>query len=156
MRALIQRVNQGKVSVGGKVVGEIGKGMVILLGVKEGDIEKEADFLAEKVVNLRIMARKTPAGSRAEADEEKMNYSIKDIDGEILVVSQFTLYGDASGGRRPSFIKAANPDLAKSLYERFIEKLISYGIKVTTGSFGEYMEVEIINDGPVTILLDTS
>lgn len=145
MRALIQRVKKGKVAIDGKTVGEIGKGMVILLGVKKEDTDKEVDFLAEKVANLRIMADK----------EGKMNLSIKDVGGEILVVSQFTLYGDASGGRRPSFIKAANPDLAKSLYERFIEKLKDYGIKVATGSFGEYMEVEIINDGPVTILLET-
>ncbi|MBI4999224.1 D-tyrosyl-tRNA(Tyr) deacylase [Candidatus Gottesmanbacteria bacterium] len=145
MRALIQRVNKGKVTIGGKVVGEIGKGMVILLGVANKDTEKEADFLAEKVVNLRIMA--DSAG--------KMNLSIKDVDGEILVVSQFTLYGDASGGRRPSFIQAASPDLAKRLYERFIEKLGSFGIKVATGRFGEYMELEIINDGPVTIMLDS-
>jgi len=145
MRALVQRVKKGKVTVSSKTMGEIGKGLVILLGVAKEDTEKEADFLAEKVVNLRIMADK----------EGKMNLSIKGVDGEILLVSQFTLYGDASGGRRPSFIKAANPDLAKSLYERFIEKLRSYGIKVATGRFGEYMEVEIINDGPVTILLDT-
>jgi len=145
MRALIQRVKRGKVTVGGEVVGEIGHGMVILLGVKEGDTEKEADFLAEKVVNLRIMAD----------SQGKMNLSIKDIGGEILVVSQFTLYGDTAGGRRPSFIKAAKPDLAKRLYQRFIEKLKEKGIKVETGRFGEYMEVEIINDGPVTILLET-
>ena len=145
MRVLIQRVNRGKVTIKGKVVGEIGKGMVILLGVREGDTEKEADFLAEKVANLRILAD----------SEGKMNLSINDVGGEILVVSQFTLYGDASGGRRPSFIQAANPDLAKRLYERFIEKLKDYGIKVATGRFGEYMEVELINDGPVTILLET-
>jgi len=145
MRALIQRVKRGKVSVGARVVAEIGQGMVILLGVKEGDTEKEADFLAEKVVNLRIMAD----------SQGKMNLSIKDIGGEILVVSQFTLYGDTAGGRRPSFIKAAKPDLAKRLYQRFIEKLKEKGIKVETGRFGEYMEVEIINDGPVTILLET-
>lgn len=155
MRVLIQRVNKGKVTVSGKIVGEIGKGMVILLGVKKEDTEAEASILAEKVVNLRIMAHKTPSGSRAEVAEEKMNYSIKDVDGEILVISQFTLYADTKGGRRPSFIQAAEPELAKKLYERFGEKLRNYGIKVETGRFGEYMEVEIINDGPVTILLET-
>lgn len=145
MRALIQRVNKGKVTAGGKVVGEISKGMVILLGVRKGDTEKEADFLAEKVANLRIMSD----------SQDKMNLSIKDVGGEILVVSQFTLYGDASGGRRPSFIKAAEPELARKLYERFVEKLGSFGVKVETGRFGEYMEVEILNDGPITILLDS-
>lgn len=146
MRALTQRVSRAKVAIGGKTVGEIDKGLVILLGVCQEDTEKEADFLAEKVANLRIMAD----------SQGKMNLSIKDIGGEILVVSQFTLYADASGGRRPSFIKAANPELAKRLYERFIEKLEELGVaKIETGRFGEYMEVEIINDGPVTMMLDT-
>lgn len=145
MRALTQRVSRAKVAIGGKTVGEIDKGLVILLGVCQEDTEKEADFLAEKVINLRIMTD----------SQRKMNLSIKDINGEILVVSQFTLYADATGGRRPSFIKAAKPELAKSLYERFIEKLKGYGIKVATGRFGEYMEVEILNDGPVTMMLDT-
>lgn len=146
MRILIQRVTRAKVSIDDKVVGRIGKGYVVFFGVKEGDSKKEADFLAEKLVNLRIMSDE--AG--------KMNRSILDIDGEILVVSQFTLYADTSGGRRPSFINAAKPELAESLYLYFIEKLKNLGIKnVQTGEFGAYMEVEIVNDGPVTIMLET-
>lgn len=146
MKALIQRVTSGKVIIEGKTVGEISKGYVILLGVKEGDSVREADLLAEKTVNLRVMSDK----------EGKMNLSIKDIDGEILVVSQFTLYADTTGGRRPSFIKAAKPELANKLYLYFVDQLKKLGIKnVQTGEFGAYMTVEIINDGPVTIMLDT-
>lgn len=146
MRVLLQRVTGGKVSIDNKVVGEIGKGYVILLGVKEGDSDKEADILAEKVVNLRVMSD----------SQDKMNLSIKDVGGEILVVSQFTLYADLSAGRRPSFIGAAKPDEANRLYEYFIGKLKSLGIKnMQTGKFGAYMQVEIVNDGPVTIMLDS-
>lgn len=146
MKALVQRVSLGKVTIEGRTVGEIGKGYVILLGVKDGDSEKEADFLAEKIVNLRIMS-----------DEEgKMNKSILDVKGEILVVSQFTLYADTSGGRRPSFIGAAKPDIAKHIYQYFVDKLKKLGVKnVQTGEFGAYMSVEIVNDGPVTIMLDS-
>lgn len=145
MRALIQRVTKGKVTVGGRVKGGIGLGYVVLLGVKEGDSEKEVELLAEKTVNLRVMS-----------DEEgKMNKSILDVGGEILVVSQFTLYADTKGGRRPSFIDAAKPDIAKKLYEYFVAKLKALGVKsVQTGEFGAYMSVEIVNDGPVTVLLD--
>lgn len=146
MRVLIQRVSSGRVSIKNKVVGEIDKGYVILFGAKEGDSEKEADLLAEKIVNLRVMSD----------EHDKMNKSILDAGGEILVVSQFTLYADTKGGRRPSFINAANPDLAKRLYDYFIAKLKSLGIKnVQTGEFGAYMSVEILNDGPVTIMLDS-
>ncbi len=146
MRLLIQRVTLGKVSIGGEVVGQIGKGYVVFFGAKEGDSKKEVDFLAEKLVNLRIMSD----------ENNKMNKSILDVGGEVLVVSQFTLYADTSGGRRPSFIKAAKPDLANSLYLYFIEKLKKLGVKnVQTGEFGAYMEVEILNDGPVTIMLET-
>lgn len=146
MKALLQRVTKAKVTINGKVIGEIGKGYVILLGVKEGDNETQADFLAEKIVNLRVMSD----------ENDKMNLSIKDVDGDILVVSQFTLYADTTAGRRPSFITAAKPDTAKKLYEYFIDKLKSLGVKsVQTGEFGAYMSVEIINDGPVTIMLDT-
>lgn len=146
MRVLIQRVTSGKVTIKNNIVGQIGKGYVILLGVKEGDGEKEADFLAEKTVNLRVMSDK----------EDKMNLSIKDIDGEILVVSQFTLYADTKGGRRPSFITAAKPETANKLYLHYVNQLKKLGVKnVQTGEFGAYMMVEIINDGPVTILLDT-
>ncbi len=146
MRVLIQRVTKGRVCVSSKVVGEIGKGYVILLGVKEGDTKKEADLLAEKTINLRVMSD----------ENDKMNRSILDVSGEILVVSQFTLYADTKGGRRPSFTTAAKPDLAKRLYEYFVDKLKSLGVKsVQTGEFGAYMSVELVNDGPVTIMLDT-
>lgn len=146
MRALIQRVISGKVTIDKKVAGQIAKGYVILLGVKEGDSEKEAEILAEKTVNLRVMSDK----------EGKMNLAIKDIDGEVLVVSQFTLYADLRGGRRPSFIKAAKPELANKLYFYFVEQLKKLGVKnVQTGEFGAYMTVEIVNDGPVTIMLES-
>lgn len=146
MRALIQRVISGKVTIDKKVAGQIGKGYVILLGVKEGDGEKKAEILVEKTVNLRVMSDR--AG--------KMNLSIKDVNGEVLVVSQFTLYADTRGGRRPSFIQAAKPEVANKLYLYFVEQLKKLGVKkVQTGEFGAYMTVEIINDGPVTIMLDT-
>ena len=146
MKGLIQRVTNGKVSINGKVISQIGTGYVILLGVSEKDTEKEADLLAEKTVNLRIMSD----------EQDKMNRSILDIGGEILVVSQFTLLSDTTGGRRPSFIKAAKRDLANKLYLYFVDKLKNLGVtNVQTGEFGAYMSVEIINDGPVTILLDT-
>ena len=146
MKGLIQRVTNGKVSINGKVISQIGTGYIILLGVSEKDTEKEADLLAEKTVNLRIMSD----------EQDKMNRSILDIGGEILVVSQFTLLSDATDGRRPSFIKAAKRDLANKLYLYFVDKLKNLGvINVQTGEFGAYMSVEIINDGPVTILLDT-
>lgn len=146
MRALVQRVTSGKVTIKDKVISQIGKGYVVLLGVKETDTEKEADLLAEKLINLRIMSD----------EDDKMNKSVLDVAGEILVVSQFTLYADAKGGRRPSFITAAKPDLANRLYEYFVAKLKNLGVKsVQTGEFGAYMTVEIVNDGPVTIMLDT-
>ena len=146
MRALIQRVTSGKVSVGGKIISQIGKGYVILLGVMEGDSQKEADILAEKIINLRVMSD----------GDGKMNLSIKDTDGEILVVSQFTLYADLKGGRRPSFIDAAKGGTANNLYLYFNTKLKNLGIKnVQTGEFGAEMKVEIVNDGPVTIMVDS-
>ena len=146
MKALIQRVTKSKVIIDRKVVGEIGKGYVILLGVKEGDSEKEADLIASKIINLRVMSD----------ENDKMNLSIKDADGEILVVSQFTLYADTTGGRRPSFIRAAKPEEANRLYLYFIDQLKKLGVKnVQTGEFGAYMTVEIVNDGPVTIMLDS-
>lgn len=147
MRALIQRVTNGSVLVEGKTVSEIKKGYVILLGVCEGDTEKESKLLAEKTVNLRVMSD----------ENDKMNRSILDVKGEILVVSQFTLYADCSQGRKPSFIKAAKPDIARLLYEHFISELKKLGAeKVVTGEFGAYMNVDISNDGPVTIMLDTN
>lgn len=146
MRALIQRVTSGKVIVDQNIIGNIGKGYVILLGVKEGDSEKEADFLAEKIVNLRVMSD----------EKDKMNLSIKEVNGEILVVSQFTLYADTTAGRRPSFTAAASPEIAKRLYLYFVEKLKQSGIKnVQTGEFGAYMSVGLVNDGPVTIMVDS-
>lgn len=146
MKALIQRVTKGSVSIDGKTISRIGKGYVVFLGVAEGDSEKEADLLAEKTVNLRIMSDM----------QDKMNRSILDVGGEILVVSQFTLLADTKGGRRPSFIRAAKPEVANKLYLYFVNKLKQLGVKnVRTGEFGAYMTVEIINDGPVTIILDT-
>ena len=144
MRLVIQRVKSAKAITEKKVVGQIEKGLFVLLGVGEEDKEEYADTLAEKLVNLRIMA-----------DEKgKMNLPVKEVGGEILVVSQFTLYADTTYGRRPSFVKAASPDLAEKLYERFVQKLQEQGIKVETGSFGSYMEIESVADGPVTIVLD--
>lgn len=130
--------------VNGSVVGEISKGLFVLLGVGQDDKPKYADLLAEKLVKMRII----------QDQQGKMNLSVKDIDGEILVVSQFTLYADTSDGNRPSFIKAAEPELARQVYERFVEQLKAKDIKVATGSFGEYMEIESIADGPVTIILE--
>ncbi len=145
MRLVIQRVKKAKVVVKGKdkTVGEIDKGLFILMGVKEGDSKEEAEKLAEKISKLRIMADKNG----------KMNLSIKDVEGKILVVSQFTLYADTSKGNRPSFIKAGAPELAKDIYEYFVTQLKEKGIKVETGEFGAYMEIDTELDGPVTILL---
>jgi D-tyrosyl-tRNA(Tyr) deacylase len=146
MRLVIQRVKKAKVTKvkTNEIVGEIGEGLFILLGIKKGDSEEKADYLAQKVAKLRIM----------KDGEKKMNLSISDTKGEILVVSQFTLYGDSKGQNRPSFIEAAEPELAKKVYERFITKLKDLGIKVQTGSFGDYMEINTSLDGPVTILLE--
>ena len=143
MRAVVQRVSHAQVKVDGKIVGKIEKGYLVLLGVKEGDTTKEADFLANKVVNLRVF----------EDENDKMNLSIKDVGGEILVVSQFTLYGDASHGNRPSFTEAARPEEANSLYEYFCDK-VSQEVHVEKGVFQAEMKVELLNDGPVTILLE--
>ena len=147
MRLLVQRVKSAKVKVAktGKTVGKIEKGLLVLLGVKQGDAENDADILAEKLAKLRVMAD----------EKEKMNLSVKDIDAEVLVVSQFTLYADTSGGNRPSFIKAAEPVLAEKLYKLFVSKLRGLGIKVETGSFGEYMEIDAELDGPVTIIMES-
>lgn len=145
MRLVIQRVKRAKVSVKGKkgIVGEISKGLFILMGVTEGDSKEGAERLAEKVSKLRIMADK----------EGKMNLSIKDVEGEVLVVSQFTLYADTRKGNRPSFIKASVPGLAKDIYEYFVAQLKEKGIKVETGEFGAYMKIDTELDGPVTIIL---
>ena len=143
MRAVVQRVSHAQVKVDGKVVGKIEKGYLVLLGVKEDDTKKEADFLANKVVNLRVF----------EDENDKMNLSIKDVGGEMLIVSQFTLYGDASHGNRPSFIEAARPEEANSLYEYFCDK-VGQEVHVEKGVFQAEMKVELLNDGPVTILLE--
>lgn len=144
MRLIISRVSRASVKANGKTVGQIAKGLFVLMGVKKGDTEKNAEELAEKLSKLRVMADK----------EGKMNLSVKYIAGEILVVSQFTLYGDTKGGNRPSFIQAAEPETAKRIYEKFVMKLREKGIKVETGSFGDYMEIEALLDGPVTIILE--
>ena len=145
MRAVLQRVSRARVTVEGKVTGEIGHGLMILLGVGKQDSSAVAVSLAEKVANLRIF----------EDQQQKMNLSLLDVKGAALVVSQFTLYGDARGQRRPSFISAAPPDLAKQLYEDFCEALRKLGISVATGIFQAMMSVELVNEGPVTILLDS-
>ena len=144
MRAVVQRVSRGQVSVDNKVVASIHRGLVVLLGVSPTDTSQDAQSLAEKVVNLRIF----------EDDAGKMNLSCLDVNGEILAVSQFTLYADTRRGRRPSFTGAAKPDLAEPLCERFVESLRAMGVSAQTGIFGAHMLVELINDGPVTILLE--
>ncbi|MBI2247522.1 MAG: D-tyrosyl-tRNA(Tyr) deacylase [Armatimonadetes bacterium] len=145
MRAVVQRVREARVQVDGETVGEIGPGCVVLIGVRTTDTQAEATALAEKVANLRIM----------EDDEGKMNRSILDTGGAVLSVSQFTLYGDTRKGRRPSFIDAAPPEQAEVLYDVFNARLRTLGIPVQTGRFRAMMVVEIHNDGPVTLLLDT-
>ena len=145
MRALVQRAAAGSVDVAGERIGEIGKSLVILLGVTHSDTEKDAAFLAEKCMNLRIF----------EDDAGKMNRSLLDVGGEALIISQFTLYGDASHGRRPSFTEAARPEVAIPLYEKFVELCRGYGVRVATGRFGAEMLVSIRNDGPVTILAES-
>ncbi|HQU86600.1 MAG TPA: D-aminoacyl-tRNA deacylase [Pyrinomonadaceae bacterium] len=145
MRAVLQRVSRAKVSVDGEITGEIGKGILVLLGVSREDSEKEAVYLLEKTLNLRIF----------EDENDKMNLSLLDVQGELLVVSQFTLYGDARKGRRPSFIDAAAPEPANELYEYFVAEARKQIEKVATGRFQAMMDVELVNDGPVTILLDS-
>lgn len=144
MRVLIQRVSQASVKVEQQTLSKIGKGLLILLGVGHGDGEPQAQFLAEKVANLRIF----------EDEQGKTNLSILDVKGEAIVVSQFTLYADTRKGRRPSFIDAALPDIAAPLVDRFIELLRGYGVPTQAGQFGAHMKVEIHNDGPVTIWLE--
>ncbi len=145
MKALLQRVTRASVSVAGEVVGGIGRGLVIFVGVASGDTEKDVNYLAQKIVNLRIFAD----------DEGRFNLSALDIKGELLVVSQFTLLADTRKGRRPSFVEAAPLAQAEELFERFVEQARATGLKVETGRFQQYMQVEIHNDGPVTILLDS-
>ena len=145
MRAVVQRVSSSRVTVDERVTGEVKKGLLVLLGVTHDDTSKDVDYMVDKVTNLRIF----------EDENDKMNLSLKDIKGEVMAVSQFTLYGDARKGRRPSFSDAARPDVANPLYEEFVEKLRAQGITVGTGEFGAHMMVERTNDGPVTILLES-
>jgi len=145
MKALLQRVTGASVSVAGEVVGSVGRGLVVFVGVASEDTEKDAQYLAQKMVNLRIFA-----------DEEgKFNLSALNINGELLLVSQFTLLADTRKGRRPSFVEAAPPVRAEELFNYFVEQASAAGLKVATGRFQQYMQVEIHNDGPVTILLDS-
>ena len=145
MRAVVQRVSSASVEINTSTAGKIGKGILVLLGVSNQDTEKEVRFMADKVINLRIFPDK----------EDKMNLSAKDVDGEILVVSQFTLYGDCRKGRRPSYNDAAMPEKAKELYNLFVDTIKESGLKIATGEFQAMMQVSLVNDGPVTILLDS-
>ena len=146
MRAVIQRVTRAKVTVHGDVAGEIGSGLLVLLGVAKDDTTTQANYLVEKIIGLRIF----------DDAEGKMNLSVADTGGAVLVVSQFTLYGDVRRGKRPSFDGAAPPEQARASYEYFVEKVRAAGLRCETGRFQEMMEVELVNDGPVTILLDST
>jgi D-aminoacyl-tRNA deacylase len=145
MRAVVQRVSRCRVTVAGNVVGEIGAGVLVLLGVSKADNEASADYLVEKIIGLRIF----------EDAEGKMNLSVQDSGGAVLVVSQFTLYGDVRRGKRPSFDAAARPEEARRLYEYFVEEIRASGLRCETGQFQAMMEVELVNSGPVTILVDS-
>lgn len=144
MKLVIQRVSKAHVTVNEKIVGKINKGFLVLLGVSNEDTKENADYLVKKLCNLRVF----------EDENEKMNLSLKDVKGEILIISQFTLFADCNKGNRPSFANAGNPELAKQLYEYFIQECKKIGLKVENGIFGAHMEVSLINDGPVTILLE--
>lgn len=144
MRIVLQRVSRARVTVEGRVTGEIGRGLLLLAGFTDGDSEDALAWMADKVVDLRIFPD----------DEGKMNRSVQEAGGGLLVVSQFTLYGDTRKGRRPSFIDAARPEIAIPLYERFVALLRATGLPVGTGEFGAMMDVELVNDGPVTLILE--
>ncbi|MGA9798865.1 MAG: D-aminoacyl-tRNA deacylase [Terriglobales bacterium] len=146
MRAVVQRVTRARVTVNGNVAGEIGLGLLVLLGIGREDREADADYLAGKIVGLRIF----------ENDGGKMNLAVGEVAGSVLVVSQFTLYGDLRRGKRPSFDAAAPPEKARALYQYFVERIRAAGLRCETGRFQEMMQVELVNDGPVTILLDSS
>jgi D-tyrosyl-tRNA(Tyr) deacylase len=145
MRAVVQRVSRAKVTVAGEITGHIGQGLLVLLGIGQEDTEAGADYLADKIIGLRIF----------EDDVGKMNRSVAEVGGAVLAVSQFTLYGDVRKGKRPSFDDAARPEMARTLYERFVGRVRASGLRCETGRFQEMMEVELVNDGPVTILLDS-
>jgi len=145
MRVCIQRVKEASVSTENKITGKIDKGLVILLGITHQDTEKDVEYLANKIVNLRIF----------EDEANKFNLSLVDVKGEVLIISQFTLYGDCSKGRRPDFTQAASPELAKELYLKFIEEIKKTGVRVAEGKFGAKMLVNISNDGPVTLILES-
>jgi D-tyrosyl-tRNA(Tyr) deacylase len=145
MRAVIQRVSEASVTVGQTVVGSIERGFLVLVGVADTDEEKDASWIAEKVAGLRVF----------EDSEEKMNLTLADVQGAVLLVSQFTLFGDCRKGRRPSFIEAARPDKARTLYEKLADNLRQLGLSVETGTFQAHMEVRLLNDGPVTLLIDS-
>jgi D-aminoacyl-tRNA deacylase len=146
MRAVVQRVSQARVTVGNEVVGDIGRGLLVLLGVAKEDVQADADYLADKITGLRVF----------EDSSGKMNLSLREADGRMLVVSQFTLYGDVRRGKRPSFDQAAPPEKARELYQYFVAKIRAAGLVCETGTFQATMQVELVNDGPVTILLDSS
>lgn len=146
MRAVVQRITTGKVVVDNEVVGEIGKGLLVYLGVGGNDTEADLDYIVNKVSGLRIF----------EDENEKMNLSVQDVKGDILAISQFTLYGDTRKGKRPSFTDAASPEIGDQLYSKFIDRTTGMGIKTQSGVFGAHMMVEYVNDGPVTILLDSN
>ncbi len=145
MRAVVQRVSRAKVTVNEWIAGEIGMGLLVLLGVGQADTEADVSYLAEKIAGLRIF----------EDDDGKMNRSVREVGGSVLAVSQFTLYGDVRRGKRPSFDDAAPPDHARRLYELFVERIRAAGLRCETGRFQEMMQVELVNEGPVTILLDS-
>lgn len=145
MRAVVQRVHESSVTVDGRVTGKIGKGLLVLLGVGESDTGQDADYLAEKIVGLRCFAD----------NDSKFNLGLRDVKGSVLAVSQFTLFGDCRKGKRPSFTDAARPELAVPLYERFVAQVRESGVEVQTGEFGAHMDVQLVNDGPVTLLLDS-
>ena len=145
MRAVVQRVSRAKVVIDGETVGEIGRGLLVLLGVTQTDTREQGQWLAEKIAGLRIF----------NDDDGKMNRDVTEVSGGILVVSQFTLYGDCKKGRRPSFVDAAAPDTAIPLYEAFVNSIKALGIPTATGRFGAMMQVELVNDGPVTLIVDS-
>lgn len=145
MKAVVQRVSKAKVLVNNKAISQINKGFVVLLGIGKNDTEKDVDWLVRKIVNLRVMAD----------NQDKMNESLKDANGQLLIISQFTLYGNCKKGNRPSFINAADPEKGEKLYNLFIDKAKSSGIKISSGQFGAMMDIELINNGPVTIILNT-